>query len=333
MVEVSDGNLTDTITVNISVKNINESPVFADDSVPFSIAENTGNGMPIGSAKNVAVDMANNQNTASETETVVVDMDAPTTILSVPIGVQNSTFSVKIKCSERVIPHGVFSSIEVVTNTAGATIGSGYSMRTVNGRSVITRQITPVQSGEVVLRVRAGVMTDAAGNQNTASETKTVVVDMDPPEARISVLPGVKNDAFDATITFTEAVSKFVQKDVLLSGTAGATITAWSKMSDTTYVATITPTSSGNVEISIPENGAIDTAGNLNTASETKTVVVDMDPPEARISVLPGVKNGAFDVRIVFTEDVFGFDQRDVTLSVEPQATITAWSKTSDTTY
>ena len=128
----------------------------SDTTYVATITPTSSGNLEISIPKNVAVDMANNQNTASETETVVVDMDAPTTILSVPIGVQNSTFSVKIKCSERVIPHGVFSSIEVVTNTAGATIGSGYSMRTVNGRSVITRQITPVQSGEVVLRVRAG---------------------------------------------------------------------------------------------------------------------------------------------------------------------------------
>ena len=56
VVTVSDGNLTDMITVHISVTNVDEStvntaPVFSDgDSITLSIAENTGSGVNIGSA-------------------------------------------------------------------------------------------------------------------------------------------------------------------------------------------------------------------------------------------------------------------------------------------
>ena len=56
VVTVSDGNLTDMITVHISVTNVDEStvntaPVFSDgDSITLSIPENTGSGVNIGSA-------------------------------------------------------------------------------------------------------------------------------------------------------------------------------------------------------------------------------------------------------------------------------------------
>ena len=49
-VEVSDGSLKDTIDVTISVTDVNEAPVFADDSITLSVAENTAANTDIGSA-------------------------------------------------------------------------------------------------------------------------------------------------------------------------------------------------------------------------------------------------------------------------------------------
>ena len=51
VVTVSDGTLTDTITITINVTNVNEAPVFSDgSSTSRSIAENTASGQNIGSA-------------------------------------------------------------------------------------------------------------------------------------------------------------------------------------------------------------------------------------------------------------------------------------------
>ncbi len=49
-VTVSDGNSTDTIDVTISVTDVNEAPIFADDSITLSVAENTATNTNIGSA-------------------------------------------------------------------------------------------------------------------------------------------------------------------------------------------------------------------------------------------------------------------------------------------
>ena len=276
---------------------------------------------------NVAIDGANNNNTASDTKTVIVDVDPPGVSVSVPSGVQTGAFSVTITFTEPV--SGFAQSDVSLSGTASATITSW----TASSSTAYTATITPTSSGEVMLRVPAGIATDAASNTNTASNTKTVIVDMDPPGVSVTVPSGVQTGAFSVTITFSEAVSGFAQSDVSLGGTASATITSWSASSDTTYAIRITPTTSGEVLLSVPANVAIDAANNNNTASETKTVIVDMDRPSASVSVPSGVQNGAFDATITFTEAVSGFTQSDVSLSGTASATITVWTTTDNTTY
>ena len=101
--------------------------------------------------------------------------------------------------------------------------------------------------------------------------------DTTAPGVSISVPSGTQNGAFSVTITFTEAVSDFVQADVSLTGSA-ASITSWSANSDdTVYTATITPTASGTVTIGVAANVATDAANNQNTAATSKNVTVSLD--------------------------------------------------------
>ena len=137
-------------------------------------------------------------------------------------------------------------------------------------------------------------------------ETYLETEDIDPPGVSISGFPsGVQNGTFEVTITFTEAVSDFVQGDLLLTGTATASITAWRANSDNTvYTATITPTTSGEVTLRIPADVATDAAGNPNTAATSQTVTVDVDNPTVSIDVPSGTQTGAFDATITFSEQV-----------------------------
>ena len=59
--------------------------------------------------------------------------------------------------------------------------------------------------------------------------------DVVDPGVSISVPTGVQNGAFDVVITFTEVVSDFEQADLMLSGTATASITAWSSTDNTVF--------------------------------------------------------------------------------------------------
>ena len=130
--------------------------------------------------------------------------------------------------------------------------------------------------------------------------------DTTAPRVTVSVPSGTQNGAFDATITFTESVSNFVQSDVSLRGSA-ASITSWRANSgNTVYTATITPTARGTVTIGVDANVATDAANNQNTAATSKTVSVDVDKPTVTIGVPSGVQNGAFDATITFSETVSG---------------------------
>ena len=290
----------------------------------------------IGVAANVATDAANNQNTAatSKSVTVSVDTTAPGVTVSVPSGIQNGQFSVSITFTESISSF-LRLPLELGTNTAGATINSEHVMRTNGGNTSVIQYVTPTRSGEVMLRVPAGIATDAEGNANTASEVQTVSVDVDAPGVSITVPSDVQNGAFNATITFTESVSNFVQSDVSLSGSA-ASITGWrANSSNTVYTATITPTASGTVTIGVAANVATDAANNQNTAATSKSVTVSVDTtaPGVTVSVPSGVQNSRFSVTITFTEAVSDFVQSEVSLRGSA-ASITAWrANSSNTVY
>ena len=107
--------------------------------------------------------------------------------------------------------------------------------------------ITPAESGDLVISVPAGAATDALGNQSTASNTRTVTIDMGIPS--VSSLSSTSSTAgsgvFTITITFSEAVTGFEQTDLHVSG-AGASITGWETTDNTIFTATVTPTTSGS---------------------------------------------------------------------------------------
>ncbi len=202
----------------------------------------------------------------------VADEVRPDVSLSVPEGAQNSAFDVVITFTEVV--SGFAQADLTVSGTANASITAW----TTTDNTVFTATITPTTSGAVTLSVAADVATDAASNNNTAAETQTVTIDMDAPSVSLSVPEDVQTDAFDVTITFSEAVSDFLQAVLTVSGTATASITAWETTDNTVFTATITPTTSGDVTLSVAADVATDAAGNNNTASDSQTVTVTVEP-------------------------------------------------------
>ena len=98
------------------------------------------------------------------------------------------------------------------------------------------------------------------------------------PTVNITGPTGTQTGVFEITITFSEAVTDFAQTDISLTGsTATATVTDFTAVSSTKYTAEITPTTQGDVVISVPANAAQDSATNGNTVSDTLTVAVDLN--------------------------------------------------------
>ena len=339
---VQNGAFNATITFTESVSGFTQSEVSlrgsavsitgwranSDNTVYTATITPTASGsVTIGVAANVATDAANNPNTAATSQTVTVDVDKPSVTIGVPSGTQNGAFSVTITFTETV---SGFTQSDVSLSGSAASI---TSWRANSGNTVYTAIITPTASGTVTIGVAANVATDVAGNNNTAATSKTVTVSMDTtaPGVTVSVPSGVQNGRFSVTITFTEAVSDFVQSEVSLSGSA-ASITGWRANSgNTVYTATITPTTSGTVTIDVAANVATDAANNANTAATSKTVTVDVDSPTVTIGVPSGTQTGAFDVMITFSESVSNFVQSEVSLSGSA-ASITGWRANSGNT-
>ena len=118
----------------------------------------------------------------------------------------------------------------------------------------------------------------------------------------------VQTGAFDISITFSESVVRFVQRDIAVGN---GSVTAFSG-SGASYTATITPAASGTVTVDVPKNVAQDYAGNGNRAAVQFTVQADIDWPSVVITGPSEVQSGAFDVTITFSESVTGFMQSDI---------------------
>ena len=318
----SDVILTGTATASITGWVSTEDLIFNATITPV-----TSGTVIIGVPADVATDVTGAQNNAAVPQTVTVDVDAPSVGITVPSVAQSGAFEATLTFTESV--SGFEQSDLTLSGTATATVTAWAS----TDDTVFTATITPTTEGDVVLSVAANVATDAANNNNTAAETQTVTIDMTSPGVSLSVPADAQNSAFDVTITFTESVSDFEQSDLTLSGTATATVTAWASTDDTVFTATLTPTTSGTVVLSVAAGVATDAANNANTVSDSQTVTVDVDAPDVSISVPADAQNSAFEATITFTESVSDFEQSDLTLSGTATATVTAWASTDDTVF
>ena len=259
-------------------------------------------------AADVAQDAVGNKNTAATNKTVEIDQTRPEVSINVPSSVQGGAFTVTVVFTEVVTG---FVQNELSVSGAGATV-TAFNETTLPDSSTTTYEatVTPNSTGTVTLSVAADVAQDTVGNKNTAATSQTVEIDQTRPGVTITVPDGVQGGAFDVTVVFTESVDGFVQSELRVSGTAGATVGDFDG-TGTTYTATITPTRTGTVTLTIAANVAQDNTDNGNTAT-TKTVTIDMDPPTVSIDVPDGVQGGAFDVTVEFNESVTGFEQSEL---------------------
>ena len=275
--------------------------------------------------EDVAKDVAEHPNTASESQTIQVDVTRPTvSITDVPEVEKNEAFDLTITFSEAVSGLDVEDLALTGPATVSLTTGS-------DGDTEYRVTITPDDDieADVTIQVRKDVVEDLVGNTNTASTEHTVHVDTDPPTVVISDPPEAKkNVAFDITITFSEAVNDFAADNIILTGPATASLKSGSD-GDSVYEITImpNPTSEGDVIFQVPADAVQDFALNDNTISGSHTVHIDTIPPTVEITDVPDIeKNVAFEVTITFSEPVNGFAVGDITLTGPATVNVTSGS-------
>ncbi|MCE2492527.1 MAG: hypothetical protein J4F40_07955 [Alphaproteobacteria bacterium] len=135
---------------------------------------------------------------------------------------------------------------------------------TVSGAAVNTQGVTGPES--VTLTIR-----DDDGETDRTRPT----VEITPPV-------GAQRGSFGVTIVFSEPVKWFRLEDIAVDNGAAGNFTDVGDGLAKTYSATITPAARfrGTVTVSVPENVATDSDGDLNEASPPCPVeIVDLDPP------------------------------------------------------
>ena len=234
--------------------------------------------------KNPILDIAENRQTRSILETrpgltlkiaaFRINDNRPGVEIFVPTGTHNAAFQVTISFTE------VVSGFEEVDIILGGGATATVASLSTTDNIIYTAEITPTADGNVTLNIAPGIATDAANNPNTAATQKTVTVNV-PPQVSLSVPSGTQDSAFDVSVIFTEVVSDFEEIDLVLSGSATASITSFTTTDNITYTATITPTTDGDVIFNVAAGVATDSRNNANTAATQKTVTISLETTDS----------------------------------------------------
>jgi YVTN family beta-propeller protein len=189
------------------------------------------------------------------------DTTKPSVQLATASGSVSAPFTVSATFSEAV--SGVALNDFVITNgTASGLSGSGASY------SVL---VTPAADGPVTVAMPENAASDAAGNTSTASNTLNVnfTAPVDPlPTVVLSTAASSVTESFTVNAQFSESVSGLLGSEFVVTN---GSVTGLSG-SGALWIATIQPTATGAVGISLPANAALDSAGQGNTTSNTLTV-------------------------------------------------------------
>ena len=262
-------------------------------------------------------DFATNPNPAgSSTVPVHIDTIPPTfTIEDTPVlQRRNDFFDIRVVFPEAVndfrVP-GDFVTSDLVTASlqAGADGASEYTVRMTPNEDV---------QGDLIIEINEESVQDFALNRNANSVAtqQPVRIDTIAPMVEITDLPtGVKNEAFDVTITFAEVVNGFTTQDIVLVGPATVALIAGTD-GDAIYTVRVTPNPNamGNVTLQIPAAVVVDLAENVNLASLlTPPIAIDTNALTVELQDVPEtVQLEAFSVMIVFSNDVNGFVLADI---------------------
>lgn len=249
-----------------------------------------------------AQDTAGNHNLAA-TQYVIIYDKVPTVVISGPAGPVKEKFTATVTFNE-IVTDFVLSDIVVGNGTADNFVVSDGKTYTAN--------ITPTSDNPVTVDVAAGVAKDTVNNTNTAATQFSVSYDATPPTVAITGPVGPLNTTFNATVTFSEIMTAFVQSDIT---TGNATLSDFATSDNKVFTVKVMPTTDGNVTLDVPAGVATDSATNGNTASPQYAMVSDMTHPTLQITGPSTTINALFTTTFTFSEDVTGFELSDIVVA------------------
>ena len=281
---------------------------------------------------NKFTDAGNNGNIASTELNWIYDQISP----SLTIAALNSA-GTQITSGATIKDDTLFFTLtasEATTNfeetdivSTGATLISFTSES-----STVYKAVFLASEGGSSIQVNTNKFSDEAGNSNPSSVDFTWTYDGKAPTVDIAVAnvsgaaivsnTTTNDNSLIVTVTSSKATSTLTLEDVVVSGGALSDFTA---TSSTIYTAKFIPNGDGIKTLRIKANVFVDAYGNNNKPSEEFSWTYDGTAPSLTISVVDSnnvsvVDNVARNDNNLFmtfsvSEDVFSFDEDDITLT------------------
>lgn len=226
------------------------------------------------------------------------------------------------------------SDFRIDTTLNGASIinvsGSGnlYTVSVSTGTGDGSLRLDLTDDDSILSSLNIPLGGSGAANGNAASETYTI--DRTPP-AVISITPlspSPTNAAvIDFAVTFSEPVSGVDLPDLLLTTSAGATITSITGSAASYLVSVATGTGNDTIRLDLLDNDSvIDLAGNTTSAGFTNggNYIIDRSAPVVTsITPVNQTNTSSVDFMVSFSEPVTGVDGSDFSLFTINRAAIT----------
>jgi len=263
--------------------------------------------------QNSAQDNAGNGNTAATTFSIESDRTAPTVTLSstAPDPTEDAPIPITITFSEPVL-NFVQGDLMVTNGTLSNFSGSGADY---------TADIDPSAPGTVTVDLPVNSARDVAENGNTAA-TFSIEFQGETPDTTdpVVTLSSSSSDIifqpeFSVSIAFNETITGFELTDINVTNGTASNFMA---ISSAEYSVDITAIDFGLVTVTVPAGVAQDGAGNGNQAgSISRTYEQDATPPAITLSSNTGnpTNQDPIQFRIVFDEDIVGFESSDLMIT------------------
>jgi gliding motility-associated-like protein len=265
----------------------------------------------------IAVNIGDNGNTASNTVNVTADMNIPVvTAVSVPANgyyKAGSILNFTVNYSEPVVVSG---TPILSVNIGGTIVSAAYTGGT--GTQLLSFSYT-VQNGEMdmdgislgaSLSLNGASIRDASNNNavltlNNVAATTGVFVNTTHPAVTLSTGAAIVNTSFTLTAVFSEAVTGLSATDFVLANATAGTLQTTDNI---TYTIDIAPIANGPVVIYLPAGIAVNIGNNDNIISNTLRVTADIVAPvitQVNVPVNGYYRDGnTLDFRVTFNEPV-----------------------------
>ena len=132
----------------------------------------------------------------------------------------------------------------------------------------------------------------------------------DPVTLALSTTSNSVLQAFSVTATFSESVTGFALSDISVTNGTASNLTG----SGANYSFTITPTSDGQIAVSVPQGSATASSSVSNNASNSLSITY-YAPASLTLSTVSNQVNAAFNVTAAFSKSVTGFALSDIFLT------------------